>query len=72
MHRFPEPHPLPPRPLQTRSTRDAADLHDPLTRAWLDHLDAGRIGTPVPPQPGARDAAERTAALFRRLAGAAR
>lgn len=72
MHRFPEPHPLPPRPLQIRSTRDAADLDDPVTRAWSDHLDAGRIGTRVPPQPGAREAAERTAALFRRLAGPAR
>jgi hypothetical protein len=57
--------------MQSRTTRDA-DIHDPLTRAWSAHVDAGRIGTPVPPQPGAREAAERTAALFRRLARAAR
>jgi hypothetical protein len=57
--------------MQSRNTRDA-DIHDPLTRAWSAHIDARRIGTPVPPQPGAREAAERTAALFRRLAGAAR
>ena len=79
MHRFPPhvapPHPLPSgpapgRPMLTRTVRDP-EPDDPRTRDWLDHLAAGRIGAPVPPQPGAREVAERTAALFRRL-GAAR
>ncbi|MBM7407596.1 MULTISPECIES: hypothetical protein [Sphingomonas] len=70
MHR-PQPSPAP-LPMLSRTVRDAIDLDDPATRAWSDHLDAGRIGTRVPPQPGAREAAERTAALFRRLGQAAR
>jgi hypothetical protein len=53
----------------TRTVRDP-EPDDPRTRDWLDHLAAGRIGAPVPPQPGAREAAERTAALFRRLQAA--
>jgi hypothetical protein len=62
------PQPLPPPPAEIGATNHYApyptdDSRDAV-RAWAGHVDAGRIGAPVPTPPDIAANRDRTAALF--------